>query len=307
MKIEKNKIVFVSVIIMVIIFIVAYSTLVLMGEEESSDNLKQPSVPVLQEEKENYTSKMNALDDLKEERQSNAPSIYSDKLLDSLGIFDPALEEKEKERAIDSIYDWGRINYEERGYREEFHEPLPMEESLEETVAEEIIPVAEEFSLQHQVFFRAVPFKVSVPENTSNTGKKIIAKVNGEQQIRINDRLELILVNDVVIGGEVFPGKILLYGFVSFQPNRVLLEITHINHREVKLKAFDFQDGGEGFYVENSFRSEATKEVLDDVVQDINIAGLPQVGGIKNIFRRNNRNIKVTISDQYQLILKPGL
>ena len=47
MKIEKNKIVFGSVLVIVIIFIVAYSTLVLMGEEEATGDLDQPSVPVL--------------------------------------------------------------------------------------------------------------------------------------------------------------------------------------------------------------------------------------------------------------------
>ena len=83
------------------------------------------------------------------------------------------------------------------------------------------------------------------------------------------------------------------------------LKITHINSVPVSLKAFDLQDSNEGIYVRNSFRAEAGREVLDDIVQDINIAGLPQIGGVKNIFRKNNRNLKVTILDQYQFILKP--
>ena len=80
MKIEKNKIVFGSVVIIVILFIIAYSALVLMGEEEGSSELDQPTVPALKEEKETYTSRMDALNDLKEVRQSDPPSIYSEKL-----------------------------------------------------------------------------------------------------------------------------------------------------------------------------------------------------------------------------------
>ena len=71
--------------------------------------------------------------------------------------------------------------------------------------------------------------------------------------------------------------------------------------------AYDLQDGSEGIYIENSFKADASREVLDDVVQDINVAGLPQVGGIKQVFRRNNRNVKVTIINNDHLILKPQL
>jgi len=56
--------------------------------------------------------------------------------------------------------------------------------------------------------------------------------------------------------------------------------------------------------VENSFRADASREVIDDVIQDINVAGLPQVGGIKKVFQRNNKNITVTITNNYKLILK---
>ena len=82
------------------------------------------------------------------------------------------------------------------------------------------------------------------------------------------------------------------------------MEIENINHKPAKLKAFDLQDGSEGIYIENSFRAEARQEVVGDVVDDINIVGVPQVSGIKKIFQRNNRTIKVTITDNYQLILK---
>ena len=78
-------------------------------------------------------------------------------------------------------------------------------------------------------------------------------------------------------------------------------------HQAVSLKAYDLQDGSEGIYIENSFRAEAKREVVEDLVDDINITGVPQVSGIQKIFQRSNRNVKVTVVNNYKLILKPEL
>ncbi|MEZ4780642.1 MAG: hypothetical protein R2816_03360 [Flavobacteriaceae bacterium] len=83
-----------------------------------------------------------------------------------------------------------------------------------------------------------------------------------------------------------------------------IIGIENIDHQPVKLRAYDYQDGSEGIYVENSFRAEVTNEIVGDMVDDINIAGVPQVSGFKKIFQRNHRNVKVTITDNYKLILK---
>ena len=50
-----------------------------------------------------------------------------------------------------------------------------------------------------------------------------------------------------------------------------------------------------------------TREVLDDVIGDINIPSVPQVGGLTQVFRRSNRRVKVTVLNNYRLILKPKL
>jgi len=111
MKIEKNKIVFASVLGIVVIFIVGYSILVMSDGEPESDNLKQTLVPELAEEQQEYETKLDALNDFKKVRETNAPSIYDEKFIDSLGFYDPELTEKEKERIVDSIYEVGKIKY----------------------------------------------------------------------------------------------------------------------------------------------------------------------------------------------------
>ncbi len=83
-----------------------------------------------------------------------------------------------------------------------------------------------------------------------------------------------------------------------------MVYILNFDKGAVGLKAYDLQDGREGIYVENSFRADVSRELIDDIIQDIDIPGVPQVGGIKKVFQRNNRNIKVTITNNYKLILK---
>ncbi|MDO7174037.1 conjugative transposon protein TraM, partial [Mariniflexile sp. AS56] len=132
----------------------------------------------------------------------------------------------------------------------------------------------------------------------------IYVRVDGTQTVKTNFRLQMRLEKEALIDGQRIPRNTPLYGFISFKPNRVAINIENINHLPTKLKAFDLQDGSEGVYAENSFRAEATQEVIGDVIDDINIAGMPQVSGIRKIFQRNNRNIKVTVTDNYKLILK---
>lgn len=298
MKIDKKKVVFVSIIIIVLLFIGSYSMLVLMDEELPA-TMHQPSVPELQEEQEVYTSKMNALDAIKEERERSIPSVYSEKYLDSLDAYAPAIEEERVWR-IDTTVRIGIVKQEQsQSYQDESAGARIAEGTpVEPTVA------IEDLSAGHGNFFLSALTSSAVPGLKSHSEIKINAEVNGTQTLRTGDRLELILIEDAHFLEEFFPKNTLLYGFVTLQHNRVHIKITHVNGRDINLKAFDLQDSNEGIYVKNSFRAEAGREVLDDIVQDVNIAGLPQISGIKNIFRKNNRNLKVTILDQYQLLLK---
>jgi len=306
MKIEKNKIVFGSVLALILIFIISYSVIVMGDEDSESESLEQTEVPELKQDQKEYKSKLDAVNALKEVRETNAPSIYDEKLIDSLGFYDPDLKEKEKERIVDSIYNSGRINYTENRYRNSVTEKANSSEVIVDTsiiLNKENKIASREIGLEHQLFFSSNPLKnttVTIPKSE----EFIYAKVDGEQKVMVNSRLRMRLVKEIVIDGLAIKKNSLIYGFIRFQPNRAIIEIENINQHPVKLKAYDFQDGSEGIYVENSFRADATREVIGDVVDDINIAGVPQVGGIKKIFQKNNKNIKVTITNNYKLILK---
>lgn len=310
MKIEKNKIVFALVILCVVLFIVGYGMMVIGGDEEPSIDNNQIPVPKLGEEQEQYKTKLEALDAIKEERQTNAPSIYDESLLDSTGVYDPDLMEKKRMRIIDSIYSEGRIDYSEGTYRK----PKTGKAALGNTRSDSITTTKEietkdpsievkELGLEHQLFFASDPMERRLEVN-GTTDAQILVRMDGTQTVRQHYRLRMRLLADAVINGTVIPRNTAIYGFVSFKPNRVLIAIDHIGHSPVTLAAYDFEDGGEGIYVVNSFRAEVGREVVGDAIDGINIGGVPQVRGIKTLFQRNNRLVKVTIMDNYLLMLK---
>ena len=302
MRIEKNKIVFAAVLAVLFLFLISYSLMIMGDDESETENLKQTLVPDLEANQKEYGSKLDAINDLKEVRESNAPSIYNEKLIDSLGFYDPDLECREKERIVDSIYRAGRITYTDHNAeptkQKTVAPPTPKTTDLAEIEMAQNVQV-KALGLEHQLFFASSPLP------NANTNETLYAVVDGDQVVMANSRLRMRLTKSATIDGKRIPKNTLIFGFISFQPNRALIDIEHIQHHPAQLKGFDLQDGSEGIYVENSFREEATNEVLDDIVQDINIPSVPQLGGITQVFRRTNRKVKVTVLNNYRLILKP--
>ncbi|TVZ26734.1 uncharacterized protein DUF3714 [Gillisia sp. Hel_I_86] len=309
MKVEKNKIVFAAVLAVLFIFLISYSILIMGDDESENENLEQTLIPELEQDQKEYDSKLDAINDLKEVRETNAPSIYDEKMIDSLGFYNPDRPEMEKERIVDSIYAAGKIKYSDRSYEHlgEKRTALNKVQKIDSTELKMEQKIAvKELGLEHQLFFAANPKKNEL-SILGSTDEMIYAVVDGNQVVKTNSRLRMRLVQDAFINNKMVPKNTPVYGFISFQPNRALITIENIQHRPTNLKAFDLQDGSEGVYVENNFRAEATNEVMDDIIGDINIPSVPQVGGITKVLKRNNRNVKVTVLNNYQLLLKPKL
>ncbi|WP_349663445.1 conjugative transposon protein TraM [Cellulophaga lytica] len=306
MGIEKNKIVFAAVILCVVLFIGSYAVIMLGEDEEASIENNQIPIPQLEEGQKEYKSKLEAIDDLKEEKQTNAPSIYDERLLDSTGVYDPYLLEKQKMRIVDSIYNEGRIRYSDSSLRKPVNKLPPSidpKKTIKETEKEGGHRTAKELELEHLLFFASNPL-----ENQKLAIKKmeevIFVRVDGTQTVKTNYRLQLRLTKEAYINNTLVPKNTPIYGFVSFKPNRTMITIESINNIPVELKAFDLQDGSEGIYVENSFQANARQEIEGGIVDDIHIPGVPQLSGVKKIFQQNNRTVKVTVTDNYQLLLK---
>lgn len=303
MKPQQNKIVFVLVLIGVVLFIVAYSIFTFGKDKKTELRPDRIPMPDLEENQKVYESKMEALDDLKEQREITAPQIYPDHMVDDKGYFNPDYMEYEKQRIIDSVYSTGNLAQQreqmELGEETSSIEPKTEPTQNREPLSANPIPISE-LALEQQLFFASKP---KVLEEKINPG--ILVEVDGNQVLRKNSRIRLRLVEPTMINGQRFPKYTTLFGTVRFRPNRTILNITQIDHVPLQWEAFDLQDGLAGLYLENSLREEAAQEVMDDMVQDINIAGLPQVRGLKSVFQRSQRKQKVTVLDGHRLLLKP--
>lgn len=309
MKIEKNKIVFASVLAVVVIFLVSYTLVVMGGDNHENKNLKETSVPELKEDPIEYDSKLDAINNLREMREVNIPRVYDQKMIDRQGYYDPDLPSLQKQRIIDSIYDAGKIQYSERRYqnftqKKTTQKIVPETDTVQTKRAEKI--KAKELGLEHQLFFASNPDETDRPK-AGVTDPMIYAVVDGGQVVKKNSRLRMRLSKEARINGNLLPKNTIVYGFIRFQPNRVLITIENISNHPIQLMAFDYQDKSEGIYIENHFRAKVSTEISGDMVEDINIAGIPQLSGFKRIFQRNNRKQKATVLDNYKLILKPKL
>jgi hypothetical protein len=161
-----------------------------------------------------------------------------------------------------------------------------------------------ELGLVHQLFFASNPKRNRSDGNLPTTA---VAKVyvDGDQTLRDGQRLDLRLAHDYVVDGKRMPGGTRLYGFVKIRPNRVMVELTRLGTTLMDMQAYDAQDGQEGIYVKNHLRGEVVDRSLDEGLGEINVPGVPQFNGIKRIFQRDQRTVKVQISDHYQFFLIP--
>ncbi len=301
---EKKKIVYTSVIGAVVLFIICYSVFVLGGDDEGTNELQQTLVPELEEGEAVYSSKKVAIDAIKEEKERMAPSIYDERFLDESGMYDEDLLDKKKQRMVDSIYNISRIPYSDNSISPNVKKPFRKRRRKKSEVLDtkDTVSSLKAMGLEHQMFFAVSPQVLA-----DGTGESLEVEIDGEQTIKVNDRLQMRVIDDTKVQGLEIKKNTLLYGIVKFRPNRVILQVNNIEGFPLKLLAYDNADGLEGIYIRNSFRGDVFNEVLRDVIEDINIPGVPQVSGVKRVFQRNNRNVKVTVNNNYKLILKPKL
>lgn len=215
MKIEKNKIVFTTVILCVVLFIGSYSVIMLEDGEGQTIEINQIPVPELGGEQKEYDSKLEALDELKERGQTNVPSIYDERLLDSTGVYDPNLLDKEKMWIVDSIYNEGCISYSDRSFRKSNVkiEPEPVQkDSTPEIDMQENDISPKELGLEDQLFFVSNPLE---NENliTQNTDAFIYVQVDGTQTVRNNYRLQMRLTKDALMNNFSFSKNTTVCGF----------------------------------------------------------------------------------------------
>ncbi|PRX56256.1 conjugative transposon protein TraM [Flagellimonas meridianipacifica] len=115
-----------------------------------------------------------------------------------------------------------------------------------------------------------------------NTSSVFRAAVYRDQFILPGDNVELILLEDMVLGGKFFKKNTFIYALASIQGNRVLLDIDNINHVPVQVTVKDYRDGREGIY--NKRAGELWREfsagIGDDALQEVSNSVVNDSGGL---------------------------
>src|SRR5690606_16434842 len=154
-------------------------------------------------------------------------------------------------------------------------------------------------ALLHQLFFAAHPNETKVAMlDAKKLG--VMAYVDGDQTLRDGYRLELRLGQDLQQDGFWLAKHTRIYGFVKIRPNRVMVDLPAFGDNGILWRAYDLQDGQEGIYLENHLKGELLEKGLDETIGEVNVPGLPQIGGLNRIFQRHNRAIKVEVKGNYQ-------
>lgn len=294
MKLQKSKLVMGGIVLSVVLFIVSYAFVAFGGKKETIQSTSQIPIPELKGDKQEFSGKLEAIEAIEEEREFKAPSVYQEHLMDSLGYYHSDMDSIRKRYLIDSVYALGekrngrlkKLNALKQKSDLAGHEEVVVvpkvkdrgEDSREEQKEQDI--AAKELALEHQLFFASNP-----KESAANgqMDKIIYARVDGTQVVKKDFRLLMRLNKPAQINGRWYAKNTPIYGFVSFRANRTMIRIEDIGGESVKLMAYDFLDGSEGIYIENSFRAEARQQLVGDAVDDFNIAGMPQVSGIKRL------------------------
>lgn len=298
MKLAKNKIVFASLLLAIVLFIISY-TLLMYGEGNDDHQMVRPNIPELDTEGVQYHRKLDAVNKIEDPRKQIIPPLYkpqdteNNDLVDTVYSEDMAGQYDPPITAMDGESDFNKDYIVEEQARN-------LESVQEEAENQKML--MKELGLEHQLFFASDP----IPGNTlpDSSSVNAVAVVDGNQMVKNNSRLRMRLSETIRIKDSMIRKNTAFYGFIQFRPNRVLIKIDHIDHLPVELEVYDFQDGSPGIYIENNYREEIRNEVFDDMLDEINIPSVPQVNGITKIFKRNNQHITANILNNYKLILK---
>ncbi|WP_289034987.1 conjugative transposon protein TraM [uncultured Flavobacterium sp.] len=133
----------------------------------------------------------------------------------------------------------------------------------------------------------------------------IYAVISGDQVIKNKDRVTLKLTQDALIHGEIYRKNTFIYAIAKFTQNRVNLEISNINQKQVSLIAQDAMDGNTGIYIEGeSLVAETANEAAQDGVNNINVKGIPVGRTIQRLVSKKQKESRVQLLNNYKIILK---
>jgi conjugative transposon TraM protein len=148
-------------------------------------------------------------------------------------------------------------------------------------------------------------------------GNAIQAIIPTTQTLSPGSTIKLRLVDDIYINGKLIQANAFLFGACQIQQDRLIIKISNIvagsSLLPVSLNAYDL-DGIEGLYVPGTITNDASKQVTNQALQDLQMMSVdPSIGaqaasaGIqtaKSLIGKRTKVMKVNVKAGYRLFLR---
>ncbi|MBE9462065.1 conjugative transposon protein TraM [Dyadobacter subterraneus] len=184
---------------------------------------------------------------------------------------------------------------------------------FESISADSLNSTADQISTLANGFF-SLDESVSPSENNA-----IKAVVHQEQSLVTGSVIKLRLTADIYVAGTLIPKDTFIYGTVTVNGERLLVEISSIRLNislfPVKLSVYDL-DGQPGIYIPGSISRSVAKQSVSQDIQGISLGSIdPSFGaqaasaGIqaaKTLLGKKAKLVQVSVKAGYQILLKDG-
>jgi conjugative transposon TraM protein len=143
------------------------------------------------------------------------------------------------------------------------------------------------------------------------------ALIHSTESLQAGSTIKIRLLDDIFLNGELLTHNDFVFGTCDIQGDRLLIKISSILSNgsifSVNLSAYDL-DGQEGLYIPGTVANEASKQMTNQAMQDLQLLSAdPSIGaqaasaGIqtaKTLIGKKTRAIKVQVKSGYRIFLK---
>lgn len=165
-----------------------------------------------------------------------------------------------------------------------------------------------------QVYQLAQSLKPDLLAPNTNTIKAVIHQT---QEVVSGSVVKLRLLDSIIINGTIIPKNQMIYGLAHVNNERLEINLKTLRYKDsilpVSLSAYDL-DGLEGLFIPGAISRDASKEGVDDALQNLQIMTMdPSIGAqaasagvqaAKGLFRKKVKQIRVQLKAGYQLLLR---
>nr|WP_294899683.1 conjugative transposon protein TraM [uncultured Pedobacter sp.] len=165
-----------------------------------------------------------------------------------------------------------------------------------------------------QIYQLAKSLKPDLLDPNTNTIKAVIHQT---QEVVSGSVVKLRLLDSIIINGTIIPKNQMIYGLAHVNNERLEINLKTLRYKNsilpVSLSAFDL-DGLEGLFIPGAMNRDASKEGVDDALQNLQIMTMdPSIGAqaasagvqaAKGLFRKKVKQIRVELKAGYQLLLR---